>query len=179
MQAARLIRVGGVVAYPTEACFGIGCDPVCRPAMKRILQLKSRPPGIGMILIAHCMEAILPYIDVRHESILEEPLQSWPGPHTWIFPASQAAVNLLCSSRGTVAARVTAHPIAAQLCRLAGRAIVSTSANVHGKLPAREYGPVCRSMGGSLDFVVRGPIGSQTKPTQIRDALSGRIVRAA
>ena len=178
-RAARLIGSGGVVAYPTEACFGLGCDPESRSALKRILQIKSRPAGMGMIVIAHCIEILLPYLSIRHESVLDEPLASWPGPYTWIFPASRKASHLLCANRSTIAVRVTAHPIAAQLTCLANSAIVSTSANVHGKLPIREYGMVRRQMGSNLDFVVRGPIGGHRNPTQIRDAQTGQLLRAA
>ncbi|MDE0308971.1 MAG: L-threonylcarbamoyladenylate synthase [Acidiferrobacterales bacterium] len=178
-RAADLIGMGGVVAYPTEACFGLGCDPENRSALKRILRIKSRPAGMGMIVIAHCIETVLPYLSIRHEGMLDEPLASWPGPYTWIFPASRKASQLLCANRSTIAVRVTAHPIAAQLTRLADRAIVSTSANRHGRLPLRDYGMVRRQMGSKLDFVVRGPIGRQRNPTEIRDAQSGRLLRAA
>ena len=177
--AANLIRLGGVVAYPTEACFGLGCDPKDRRAIQRILELKSRPAGMGMIVIAHCIEALLPYLLIKSESILDEPIKSWPGPNTWIFPASAEASKYLCTNKCTIAVRVTAHPIAAQLCSLAKGAIVSTSANRHGRLPLRDFGMVCRQMGTKLDWVVRGPIGTQRKPTQIRDAQTGRVLRAA
>ena len=178
-RAARSIRLGGVVAYPTEACFGLGCDPANRSALNRILEIKRRPAGMGMIVIAHCVETLLPYLSISHESILDRPIASWPGPYTWIFPASSEATRLPCANRGTIAVRVTAHPIAAQLCRLANSAIVSTSANVHGMLPIRDYGMVRRQFGAKLDWVVRGPIGKQKKPTEIRDALTGQILRAA
>lgn len=177
--AVRIVRLGGVVAYPTEACFGLGCDPENRSALKRILDIKRRPAGMGMIVIAHCVESLLPYISIRDESILDRPLASWPGPHTWIFPASPAAATLPCARHGTIAVRVTAHPVAAQLCRVAKSALVSTSANVHGRLPARDHLMVRRQLGTQLDCVVRGLVGTQKNPTEIRDALTGRLLRSA
>ena len=176
---ARLLSRGAVIAYPTEACYGLGCIPEKYSAVKRILHIKSRPAGMGMILIADKVDTLLPYLKVDHESLLDRPLASWPGPYTWIFPASPRVKYLLPVKNNTVAVRVTAHPAAAQLCRLARHAIVSTSANRHGFNPLRSYRDVHRSLGRELDFIVRGTIGQQRKPTQIRDAVSGRLIRAA
>ena len=176
---ARLITLGAVVAYPTEACFGIGCDPTNRSALKRIARIKNRPVGKGLIVIAHNVESLLPYLSIQNESILDQPLATWPGPYTWIFPVSSWASNLLCSADKTIAVRVTAHSVAAHLSRLAGGAIISTSANRHGLTPIRQYVHVERCLGKQLDFVVRGTLGHQKKPTQIRDAMTGHLVRAA
>ena len=175
---ARLIRRGAVVAYPTEACFGIGCDPLDRGAVLRIARIKNRPRGMSMILIADCVEKLLPYIALHDESILDEPLASWPGPYTWIFPASNRMPTALRIASNTVAVRVTAHEGAAHLSRLAGGAIVSTSANRHGRVPIREYRSVLRCLGSAVDSVVRGPLGNQRNPTQIKDAVSGRLLRS-
>lgn len=132
-----------------------------------------------MILIADCLEKLLPYIACDNESILDEPLASWPGPYTWIFPASNRMPVALRTASNTVAVRVTAHVGAAHLSRLAGTAIVSTSANRHGQVPIREYGTVTRCLGLALDFVVRGPLGKERNPTQIKDAVSGRVLRSS
>lgn len=176
---ARLIATGAVIAYPTEACYGIGCDPVNQRAVKRVASIKNRPRGMGLILIADNVERLLPYIDLRDESIMDEPLASWPGPYTWIFPASTRLPISLRTVSNTVAVRVTAHSGARHLCRLAGRAIVSTSANRHGQVPIRDYRMVWQGLGQVLDFVVRGPLGRQKNPTQITDAVTRRVLRSA
>ncbi len=175
---AGLIARGAVIAYPTEACFGIGCDPVNETAVRRVVRIKNRPSGMGLILIADCVEKLLPFIELQHESILDPALASWPGPYTWIFPASRRMPIALRTPSHTVAVRVTAHPASAQLSRLAGCALVSTSANRHGQMPIREHRAVWRCLGKALDFVVRGPLGNQKKPTRITDAVSGRVLRA-
>ena len=174
---ARVIRGGGVIAYPTESCFGIGCDPTDRIALDRILRIKDRPAGMGLILIADRFEALLPYIHAD-ESMLSKPRATWPGPYTWIFPASSFITNLAPAVNHSIAVRVTAHPVAAQLCRLAQSAIVSTSANRHGRAPIREYGQVMRIMGRHLDYIVRGALGEQRNTTEIRDAVTGQLIRA-
>ncbi len=175
---ARLIELGAVVAYPTEACFGIGCDPANAFAMQRIATMKGRPYGKGFIVIAHRVESLLPYLSLKDPSIMTQPLLTWPGPYTWIFPASSAAQRLGCAVDGKIAVRVTAHPVAAKLCQLTGGAVVSTSANTHGKKPIRKYLEVNRVFGRKLDFVVRGTLGKQMRPTQIRDAVTGVLIRA-
>ena len=176
---ARLLRQGAVIAYPTEACYGLGCLPENLRAVKRILRIKNRPSGMGMILIADNVEALLPYLQIDNESLLDLPLASWPGPYTWIFPVNHRAKHLLPVANDSIAVRVTDHPGAAQLCWLTQRAIVSTSANRHGFAPLRTHRDVHRSLGRDLDFIVRGAIGQQKNPTQIRDAISGQLIRAA
>ena len=177
--AARLIRRGAVIAYPTEACFGIGCDPLNRTAVERINTLKNRPRGMGLILIADTIDKLLPFIAVDNESMFDAPVASWPGPHTWVFPANRHISPLLRAINNSVAVRVTAHRGATALCRQAQSALVSTSANRHGQKPACDARSVHRCLGASVDFVVRGSLGQQKNPTQIRDAVSGRLLRAA
>ncbi len=168
---------GGVVAYPTEACYGLGCDPANRRAVQRILNIKGRPAGMGFIVISDSVERVLPLLNVEDQSMLKQPLQSWPGPFTWIFPAAPRTTNHAINANRTVAVRVTAHPIASQLCRLFGGALVSTSANRHGGAPLRSSHQVARALGAELDFVLRGPVGKQKRPTQIRDAATGATLR--
>ncbi len=176
---ARIISRGGVVAYPTEACFGIGCDPANRLAVKRILKIKERPAGMGFILIADNINRLLPYLNLTNELILMEPLATWPGPYTWIFPANLRHPARLAGKNGKIAVRVTAHPLAARLCMLVRGAIVSTSANRHRMAPIKSYLHTQRQLGSELDFVVRGPLGNQKNPTSIRDAETGATIRAA
>ena len=169
---------GGVVAYPTEACFGIGCDPSNQYAVRRVFRIKGRPSGMGLIVIADCIDRVLPFIDTTDLSILTGPMASWPGPYTWIFPADARLKNYAKNPNGTIAVRVTAHPVAARLCRLLGNALVSTSANRHGCKPLRTPHEVERMLGNELDVVVRAPVGVQRRPTEIRDAATGRLIRA-
>ena len=176
---ARVVAAGGVIAYPTEACYGIGCDPLNEYALKRVIRLKHRPKGMGLILVAYSIDQLLPFIKLPDKSILDEPLSSWPGPYTWIFPANPSLPMALRSINNSVAVRVTAHVIASRICAIAGSALVSTSANRHGHLPLRDHRKVTHALGPALDFVVRGRLGSSKKPTQIRDAMSGKLIRAA
>ena len=178
--AATLLRGGGVLAYPTEAVFGLGCDPHDRAAFERVFALKQRPATQGVLLIAADFGQVEHYIDLAAVpgDILQQVRASWPGPHTWIFPRSAAVPSWVAGAHAGIALRVTAHEPAVALCRAFGGALVSTSANPHGQPPARDASIVAEYFGAALDGLLDAPLGGQAGPTVIRDALSGAIIRA-
>jgi L-threonylcarbamoyladenylate synthase len=178
--AAALLRGGGVLAYPTEAVFGLGCDPHDRAAFERIFALKQRPPTQGVLLIAADFAQVERYIAraAVPDDVMEQVRASWPGPNTWIFPRSAEVPEWVAGAHAGIALRVTAHEPAAALCRAYGGALVSTSANPHGQPPARSAAAVERYFGTALDGLLDAPLGGQDRPTVIRDALTGAIIRA-
>ena len=173
------LRAGGVVAYPTEAVYGLGCDPGNRDAFERLFAIKRRPPTQGVLLIAADFAEVERYIDFAAvpADALQRAKATWPGPHTWIFPRSAFASGWLAGAHSGIALRVTAHPLAAELCRTFGGAIVSTSANRHGEPPARSADEVRAAFGDEIDAVLNGSVGGLERPTPIRDAISGDTVR--
>lgn len=177
--AATALRDGGVVAYPTEAVYGLGCDPQNEQAFRRLFALKQRPPTQGVLLIGADFAHIEPYIDLQAlgEQALAVARASWPGPQTFVFPRARSVPGWVAGSHAGIALRLTAHPPAAALCRAFGGALVSTSANPHGQPPARDAATVRGYFGKQLDAVVDGPVGGLDRPTPIRDAISGRILR--
>ncbi len=178
--AAALIHGGGVLAYPTEAVFGLGCDPHDRDALERLFALKQRPSTQGVLLIAADFGQVERYIDASAvpDGVWQQVRDSWPGPHTWIFPRSGEVPGWIAGSHAGIALRVTAHEPAAALCRAFGGALVSTSANPHGQPPARSAQVVADYFGDALDGLLEAPLGDQRSPTVIRNALSGAIIRA-
>ncbi|HEV2620819.1 MAG TPA: Sua5/YciO/YrdC/YwlC family protein [Frateuria sp.] len=178
--AAALVRDGGVLAYPTEAVYGLGCDPRDQGAFERLFALKQRPPTQGVLLIAADFVQIERYIDLARvpAEVLAQVQASWPGPNTWIFPRTEAVPAWVAGAHAGIALRVTAHEPAAALCRAWGGALVSTSANPHGSPPARSAQQALDYFGDALDGVLDAPLGGQDRPTVIRDALTGAIIRA-
>lgn len=174
--AVRVLRAGEVVAYPTEAVWGLGCDPLDPAACQRLLALKQRQPDKGLILIAVRVEDLMPFIEIPDAAALARARASWPGPHTWVFPASAAASRWITGVHRSVAVRVTAHPIAGALCAAFGGALVSTSANRAGEPPARSAEEVRAQFGPGL-FLLPGPTGGLATATPIRDALTGQTYR--
>ncbi len=174
----RCLRAGGIIAYPTEAVFGLGCDPWNEAAVRRLLALKRRPVSKGLILIAASLEQLAPFIEPLDSAAWTRLEAGWPGPLTWLLPARRAPVWLR-GRHETLAVRVTAHPLAAELCRVWGGPLVSTSANIAGRPPVRTLLALRRRLGGRVDYIVPGRLGDAARPTEIRDLASGRIVRRA
>jgi len=178
-QAAKLIQKGGVIAYPTEAVYGLGCHPLDEMAVNRLLQIKQRDPGKGLILIADDIKKLEPFLKPLSKSDRNKLNQSWPGAVTWLIPAQDWVPNWLTGWHSTLAVRVTAQPIAAALCKSAGMPIVSTSANLAGKHPARNSLQVRLQFGEQLDAILSGNTDTKAKPSLIRDLQTGHVIRPA
>ncbi|WP_078117862.1 L-threonylcarbamoyladenylate synthase [Thiosocius teredinicola] len=176
--AARLLREGAVIAYPTEAVFGLGCDPLNRRAVYRLLAIKQRPVEKGLILIASDISQLLPFVSIPSTVLRAELEATWPGPVTWLLPTRPETPKWLRGEHTTIAVRVTAHPVAAALCDAFGGPIVSTSANASGRPPARTALQARRRCPG-IDAILNGKTGGRARPTEIRDAATGRTVRPA
>ena len=177
-RAVETVRSGGVIAYPTEAVYGLGCDPLEQTAVQRIFELKVRDPGKGLILIASDIHQLMPFMAELPSDVLTKLKASWPGPVTWVVPAADSLPAWLSGGRDTLAVRVTAHPVASALCAASDMALVSTSANRSGRSPARTALAVRALFGGGVDEILPGAVGGQAKPTEIREALTGKVLRA-
>ena len=178
LTAARIIANGGIVAYPTESCFGLGCDPRNTNSIRRLLQIKKRSRDKGLILISDCFDRLLYFIDPVPEDKKHMMFASWPGPNTWLCPAKSNTSIWLTGSYASIGIRVTGHPIAANLCRAAGTALVSTSANVATRPSIKHAAMVKKVFEDKLDYVLEGPIGDRGSPSRIVDLLTGQIVRS-
>lgn len=176
--AARLAR-GGVIAYPTEAVWGVGCDPRDEAAVRRLLAAKQRDAGKGLILVAAAFEQLAPYVrfDALPSSRQAAVLDSWPGPHTWILPAAPGAPYWITGDHDGIAVRVSAHPVVTALCLAFGGALVSTSANPAGAPAPRALDELDAGLLAAIDGVVEGDTGGLERPTAIRDARTGAQLR--
>lgn len=174
----RTIRAGGIVAYPTEAVFGLGCDPFNLDAVWNLIQLKRRTMDKGLILIASDLEQLLPFLRPMDSEIKKKILASWPGPVTWLLPAHALVSPLLRGRHRTIAVRVTDHPVAATLCRRLGHALVSSSANIAEQHPATNVFEVRLGFGDKIDYLLPGKTSGSARPSEIRDAATDNIIRA-
>ena len=174
---ADTMAQGGVVAYPTEAVWGLGCNPFDEQAVMKILRLKHRPVEKGVILVAADIRQFEPFIDHLDDLQRQKLKNSWPGPITWLVPNNGLVPEWITGAFTSVALRVTDHPVAAGLSRAFGGPIVSTSCNPAGLAPARDIHQVRRYFGSELDGVSNGTVGSRTNPSEIRDLLTGQITR--
>jgi L-threonylcarbamoyladenylate synthase len=174
------LHSGGVIAYPTEGVWGLGCDPFDEAAVLRILQLKKRPVEKGLILVAAGVDQIAALLAPLTAAERSTVLATWPGPTTWLLPDPEQRVPAWIKGKfATVAVRVSAHPEVIRLCRAFGGPLVSTSANPADAPPATKRVRVLTWFGTRLDYVVPGRLGGQQGPSAIRDLHSAAPVRAA
>lgn len=170
------LKLGGLIAYPTESCYGLGCDPRNYRAVRALQRLKQRPRHKGLIVIGHAFSQFRGLVARLSKTQLKQVEATWPGPHTWLLPVSKKTPRWLYGHNKTLAARVTAHPIADGLCHALGMALVSTSANRSGRKAAKTA-KGCHRMFGSQVMIVKGQIGREKKPSTIQALLDGKIVR--
>ncbi|WP_350307274.1 L-threonylcarbamoyladenylate synthase type 1 TsaC [Photorhabdus viridis] len=172
------LKAEKVIAYPTEAVFGLGCDPDSEKAVNELLILKKRPWQKGLILIADNYRQLQPYLDDKllTEEQKEVIFAYWPGPVTWVIPAKASTSKWLTGQFSTLAVRVSAHPLVKQLCTFYGKPLVSTSANLNGLEPCRTAEEVRQQFGDKFS-VLDGDVGGRKNPSEIRDALTGELYR--
>lgn len=175
--AVAALRHEGVIAYPTEAVWGLGCDPDSTSALTRLLALKSRDPSKGMILVAAGLDQLAPWLDGLSEAQCRQLEQPGDTPTTWLVPDNGRAHRLVHGDHQRVALRICRHPLVARLCLAFGGPLVSTSANRAGESSAMNSAQVRAIFGDALDAVLDGPLGGHERPSTIRDLVTGQVLR--
>ncbi len=163
----EIFNRGGLFAYPTEGVFGLGCDPLNEKAVMRLLKLKQRPIEKGLILLAANWKQLAAYMGKLSDKQCQTLKQSWPGPITWLVPASDKVPAWIRGKHQTVAMRITKHPVAKQLCEKLDSAIVSTSANLADTQPCKDEQSVISNFATQVDIIIPGQTDGLTKPTPI------------
>lgn len=177
--SAKHLRAGDVVAYPTEAVWGLGCDPFNELAVDKILQLKAREPDKGVILIASDIKQFHFLLKDLDWSARERLYATWPGPNTWLVPHNNLVPDIITGKHSTVALRVSAHPVVQHLCRAFGGPIVSTSANPAGLSAAKNATKIRQYFKRAPYpvFICKGVVGGNNSPSTIRDLATGKVLR--
>jgi len=181
-QAVTALQHGGIIAYPTEAVYGLGCDPENLSAVKKLLAIKQREKEKGLILIAANFEQLKPYLLPLEKDIEEKLLKSWHDsdhPITWLVPAKKEVADYLKGQFDTLAVRVSKHRIVKELCEMFNAAIISTSANISGQESARTAEQVKQLFENKIDFIIEGETDRNAQPSEIRDALTNKLIRTA
>lgn len=168
-------KKGAVIAYPTEAIYGLGCDPDNRKAVKRLLEIKQRPINKGLILVAADFSQVKKYLKPLSDAQLEFTVSSST---TYLFPARKSAPSWLTGDFDSLAIRISKHPLIIELCTTLNSAIVSTSANISGESPAQTSREVLDQLGDKLGVILRGNTGDSQKPSVIRDSITRQIIRS-
>ncbi|MEM1155803.1 MAG: Sua5/YciO/YrdC/YwlC family protein [Pseudomonadota bacterium] len=176
--ASQLLAVGGVIACPTEAVWGLSCDPQNPDAVNRLLEIKGRPESKGLILVAANEQQLASLLTGLSDDKRQQLSASWPGPNTWLIPHRGLVKPWVHGEHDTVAVRVSDHPVVAALCLAWGGPLVSTSANPAGQEPPRVQAEIESYFGETLDYILPGATGDLDRPTKIRDIASGEVLRA-
>lgn len=173
-QAVKIIQEGGIIAYPTEGVFGLGCDPFNQTAVLRLLKIKQRDVAKGLILIAASWKQVTDLIKVININL---PKPDPKQPTTWVLPAAKKTPAWVRGDFKSIAIRITTHPIAKKLCQQFGGPIISTSANLTGQSPSKNTKQAKQQFAATIDFILPGKTGGFNKPSQICDIKTNNLIR--
>lgn len=171
------LKRGGIIAYPTESCYGLGCDPANRRAVRRILRLKQRPQSKGVIVIGSDIQQFRRYLAPVPSGLSARLGEWWPGPNTLLLPTSTRCPRWLRGKHDTLAVRISAHPECNRLCHALDMPLISTSANRTGRVSIKDARTCIRAFGVHV-LVLPGRIGQRKRPSRIVDPLSGITFRS-
>ena len=176
-KAAEIVAGGGLIAYPTESIYGLGCDPRNPHAVTRLLDLKGRDADKGLILIAANESQLHGWLAPQRTEELHAARATWPGPVTWVMSAASEVGPPLARPEGTIAIRIPDHEVCRRLCLACRSVLISTSANRSGLPPAKTADDVVDIFAAGVDGIVEGECGDRDRPSEIRDARTGEILR--
>tara|TARA_Y100000590_G_scaffold450345_1_gene589855 strand:+ start:9845 stop:10423 length:579 start_codon:yes stop_codon:yes gene_type:complete len=168
---------GKIIAYPTESVFGIGCDPENEQSINKIIEIKNRGKQKGLIIIADEVKKLSKFIHKDYLDLFIKKSDIESKPTTWIVPSSKHVLNLVQGENSSVALRITQHPIASRICKYSNKAIISTSANISNKTPAKNSNEILMQFGEEIDIIVDERVGDSIKPTQIVDLITNKVIR--
>ena len=173
--AAHIIRHGGIIAYPTDTIYGLGCNPYDAEAVARLNSLKQRPPHKQFILLAADIDQIRPLTMLSDEQ--QKRISEVDEPTSWIVDASHDLPAWLCNEHGTVTVRISKQEDVRRLCHALGHAIISTSANLSGKTPAKNSLELHRYFHGSVDKILADNKKLTARPSKIIRLCDNQIIR--
>lgn len=176
-KAAKLVQHGGVIAYPTEAVYGLGCHPDSEQALQYLLDLKKRPWQKGLILVASEVSQIIPYISQQALELLNCFDKTYDYPVTWLLPVHESVSPLLCGAHDKIAVRISSNSHVQALCGHLEAPLVSTSANKTGQPEITQAHLVRAKFKHSLDQIIAGEVGGYNRPSAIIDAQTQAIIR--
>jgi L-threonylcarbamoyladenylate synthase len=161
--AAQIVEKGGVVVYPTDTVYGLGCSPFKEDAVQRIFKIKGERNKPLPILASGIGE--IEKIAQIPEKARELAKRFWPGPLTMVLPKKPSLPNIVTLNLNSVAVRVPNHDIALALIRISGGLLVGTSANKSGRKPPRTALEATDQIGREVDLILdagQTPIGESS-----------------
>lgn len=166
--AAAVVRGGGVIAYPTEAVWGLGCNPFDEQAVLRILALKQRPVDKGLIVLASSISSLSPVLSTLPQSQIDHLNRGWPASTSYVIDDySGFFPEFVRGQFNSIAVRISVHKPLNDLVESCGGLLISTSANPAGLDPAITETQAVNYFGDQVDCYASGSLGSSSSPSQI------------
>ena len=175
-RAVNIIKTQGVIAYPTEGVWGLGCDPFSQRAVDKLLNIKKRSVDQGLLLVATHIGQFDPFLEGLERKYYEELDRAWPGPTSYLVPDNGFAPRWVVGAHQTLGLRISDHPVIKALCSLTGP-LVSTSANITGSPPMKSAEEIKELFSEEIDYVLFGELGKLGRPTKIKNIVTGEILR--
>lgn len=174
--AVEFLKTGSIVCYPTEAIYGLGCDPWCETAVNKIYKIKNRTLDKPFLLVASSITQLSKLIDIK--KITDEVKNSWPGHNTWLIPSIPSTPKWLIDAKtGLIGVRVSNHPTIIEICKKFDNPIISTSANKSHKYSINNKQDIINILSDNIDFLVDGSLGNEKKPSIIKNMITNEIIR--
>jgi len=155
-EAVRLLKQGGLIAFPTETYYGLGVDPFNKEALQRLFRVKQRTVDKAVLVLVADKSQVKLFADSEPVGFNDLMTGFWPGPLTLVFPARSTLPELLTGGTGTVGIRQSPDRTASRLLREYSGPITATSANRSGALPATTAAEVNEIFGSDVDLVLDG-----------------------
>lgn len=162
-QALEVLRQGGLILYPTDTVWGIGCDATCEAAVRKIFALKQRSDAKAMLCLLDAAGKLQGYVRQVPEMAWDL-IELTTKPLTIIYPGAQNVAPSLVAEDGSLGIRITEEPFTKALCAALHHPLVSTSANISGEPAARNFSEVTDAIRQGVDYVVRYRQGDRSEP---------------
>lgn len=162
-QALEVLRQGGIILYPTDTVWGIGCDATCEAAVRKIFALKQRSDAKAMLCLLDAPGKLQGYVRQVPEMAWDL-IELTTKPLTIIYPGAQHVAPSLVAEDGSLGIRITEEPFTKALCAALHHPLVSTSANISGEPAARNFSEVTDAIRQGVDYVVRYRQGDRSEP---------------
>ena len=170
------LKSGEVIGYPTEAVYGIGCDPWNQSSVEKIAKIKGRKNSQTFLMVASSIGQLTDLIDISKLS--PQVASSWPGHTTWLIKAKENVPYWLQDEQtNKVGIRISNHPLVIELCNAFGKPIISTSANVSGKEEIKNQQEFIRTFSSDINYLVDGDLGDYDETSVIIDMETNKKIR--
>jgi len=170
------LKSGEVIGYPTEAVYGIGCDPWNQSSVEKIAKIKGRESSKTFLMVASSIDQLTDLIDIS--TLSRQVTSSWPGHTTWLITAKENVPHWLQDEQtNKVGIRISNHPLVRELCNKFGKPIISTSANISGKEEIKNQQEFMKTFSSDINYLVDGDLGDYDKASMIIDMQTNKKIR--